>query len=131
MLKNCLTYPVLLFFYYTEWRWPSTDERYRKILEMFLDKKSSYYSIHQIGIYYLTLNLCMLGDFSCFYCCLLTVFKNNLKKRSAALGQIKKKCVSGNGFEIFRKAGFPQALEIMENLENHKKKFHAWKNHGI
>ena len=24
--------------------------------------------------------------------------------------------------------GFPQALEIMEN---HEKKFHAWKNHGI
>ena len=28
-------------------------------------------------------------------------------------------------------AGFPQALEIMENLEHHKQKFHAWKNHGI
>ena len=28
-------------------------------------------------------------------------------------------------------ARFPQALEIMENLENHEKKFHAWKNHGI
>ena len=28
-------------------------------------------------------------------------------------------------------SGFPQALEIMENLENHEKKFHAWKNHGI
>ena len=28
-------------------------------------------------------------------------------------------------------AGFPQALEIMENLENYQKKFHAWKNHGI
>ena len=28
-------------------------------------------------------------------------------------------------------AGFPQALEIMENLENHKKKFHAWKFHGM
>ena len=27
--------------------------------------------------------------------------------------------------------GIPQALEIMENLENHLKKFHAWKNHGI
>ena len=26
---------------------------------------------------------------------------------------------------------FPQALEIMENLENHEKKFHAWKNHEI
>ena len=25
-------------------------------------------------------------------------------------------------------SGFPRALE---NLENHKKKFHAWKNHGI
>ena len=24
-------------------------------------------------------------------------------------------------------AGFPQALEIMENLENYEKKFHAWK----
>ena len=28
-------------------------------------------------------------------------------------------------------SGFPQALEIMENMEKHKKKFHAWKNHGI
>ena len=28
-------------------------------------------------------------------------------------------------------SGFPQALEIMENLENHDKRFHAWKNHGI
>ena len=28
-------------------------------------------------------------------------------------------------------AGFPQALYIMENLENHSKKFHAWKNHEI
>ena len=27
--------------------------------------------------------------------------------------------------------GFPRALENLENLENHKKKFHAWKNHGI
>ena len=27
--------------------------------------------------------------------------------------------------------GFSQALEIMENLENHFKKFHAWKSHGI
>ena len=27
--------------------------------------------------------------------------------------------------------GFPQALEIMENLENHSEKFHAWKNDGI
>ena len=27
--------------------------------------------------------------------------------------------------------GFPQALEIMENLENQLKKFHAGKNHGI
>ena len=26
-------------------------------------------------------------------------------------------------------AGFPQALEIMENLENHQIKFHTWKNH--
>ena len=25
-------------------------------------------------------------------------------------------------------SGFPQALEIMEN---HTKKFHAWRNHGI
>ena len=28
-------------------------------------------------------------------------------------------------------AGFPQALEIMENLEDQEKKFHTWKNHGI
>ena len=28
-------------------------------------------------------------------------------------------------------SGFPQALEIMENLEKSLKKFHAWKNHGI
>ena len=27
--------------------------------------------------------------------------------------------------------GFPQSLEIMENLENHENKLHAWKNHGI
>ena len=27
--------------------------------------------------------------------------------------------------------GFPQALENLENLKNHQKKFHAWKNHGI
>ena len=27
--------------------------------------------------------------------------------------------------------GFPQALEIMENLKNHAKKFHARKKHGI
>ena len=27
--------------------------------------------------------------------------------------------------------GFPQVLEIMTNLENHKKKIQAWKNHGI
>ena len=27
--------------------------------------------------------------------------------------------------------GFPPALEIMENLENHEIKFHARKNHGI
>ena len=32
---------------------------------------------------------------------------------------------------VFVYTGFPQALEIMENLENHEKKFHAWKNHGI
>ncbi|XP_060553657.1 cysteine protease ATG4B-like [Ruditapes philippinarum] len=31
------------------WRWHGTDERYRKILDMFQDKKSSYYSIHQIA----------------------------------------------------------------------------------
>ena len=28
-------------------------------------------------------------------------------------------------------SGLPQALEIMENLENHPKKFHVWKNYGI
>ena len=28
-------------------------------------------------------------------------------------------------------SGFPQALEVMENLESHEKKFHAQKNHGI
>ena len=33
--------------------------------------------------------------------------------------------------ESFKKAGFPQVLEMMENLENHQKKCHAWKNHGI
>ena len=31
----------------------------------------------------------------------------------------------------FFSTGFPQALEIMENLENYPNKFHAWKNHGI
>ena len=30
--------------------------------------------------------------------------------------------------ESHKYTGFPQALE---NLENIKKKFHAWKNHGI
>ena len=36
--------------------------------------------------------------------------------------------------EIEHPSGFPQALEIMENLENlenYKRKFNAWKNHGI
>ena len=28
-------------------------------------------------------------------------------------------------------SGFPQALKIMKNLENYKKKLPAWKNHGI
>ena len=32
---------------------------------------------------------------------------------------------------IVYQSGFQQALEIMENLENHLNKFHAWKNHGI
>ena len=32
---------------------------------------------------------------------------------------------------IYKYTGFPQGLEIMENLENHQKKVHAWKNHGI
>ena len=27
--------------------------------------------------------------------------------------------------------GYSQAQEIMENLENHPKKFHVWKNHGL
>ncbi|KAL4219919.1 Cysteine protease atg4b [Mactra antiquata] len=31
------------------WRWHGKDEIYRKILKMFQDKKSSYYSIHQIA----------------------------------------------------------------------------------
>ena len=30
-----------------------------------------------------------------------------------------------------RTTGFPGAMEIVENLENHTKKFHAWKNHEI
>ena len=38
---------------------------------------------------------------------------------------------SVHNFRTFIITGFPQALEIMENLENHQKKFHAWKNHGI
>ena len=29
------------------------------------------------------------------------------------------------------KTGLSQALEILENLENHEKKFHALKKHGI
>ena len=33
--------------------------------------------------------------------------------------------------DVAHLTGFPQALEIMENLENHPKKFHAWINHGI
>ena len=35
------------------------------------------------------------------------------------------------GIVLTPMAGFLQALEIMENLENQHKKFHAWKNHGI
>lgn len=34
-----------------EWRWKKNeyDEKYRRVLEMFLDKKNAYYSIHQIA----------------------------------------------------------------------------------
>ncbi|VDI66024.1 cysteine protease ATG4 [Mytilus galloprovincialis] len=34
-----------------DWRWTRKkyDEKYRKVLEMFLDKKNAYYSIHQIA----------------------------------------------------------------------------------
>lgn len=39
----------VIVFFTTGWRWHSKDETYRKILDMFMDKKSSYYSIHQIG----------------------------------------------------------------------------------
>ena len=38
---------------------------------------------------------------------------------------------SGGRFNVISLPGFQQALEIMENLENSEKKFHAWKNHGI
>ena len=41
---------------------------------------------------------------------------------------VRQSHVMGCNFLI---TGFPQALEIMENLENQEKKFHAWKNHGI
>ena len=34
-------------------------------------------------------------------------------------------------FLIYHVSGFQHALEIMENLENQEKKFHAGKNHGI
>lgn len=32
-----------------DWRWTPDDKKYRHVLEMFQDKKSSYYSIHQIA----------------------------------------------------------------------------------
>ena len=35
------------------------------------------------------------------------------------------KSSAGRPFQIFL-TGFPQALEIVENPENHIKKFHAW-----
>ena len=38
---------------------------------------------------------------------------------------------NANNFLLGPVQGFPQAQEIIENLENHEKKFHAWKNHGI
>ena len=34
-------------------------------------------------------------------------------------------------FDTLSSPGFPQTLEIMENLENHQKKFNALKNQGI
>ena len=36
-----------------------------------------------------------------------------------------------SGFTNDDYTGIPQAVEIMENLEESRKKLHAWKNHGI
>ena len=45
--------------------------------------------------------------------------------------QVRRASGKLNRFISYLSSGFPNALEIMENLDNHKKKFHAWKNHGI
>ena len=39
--------------------------------------------------------------------------------------------VISNEIRRINKTGFPQALEIIENLKNPPQKFHAWRNHGI
>ena len=51
--------------------------------------------------------------------------KRELAKQASGGGEVLK------GDEVCIDTGFPQALEIMENLEKHEKKFHPWKNHGI
>ena len=74
------------------------------------------------------------------------VDKYSLSKASEAQNKEDKQQTQGNLEELLkckvsqplllhkivpRYTGFPQALEIMDNLENQEKKFHAWKNHGI
>ena len=46
-----MTSQFVFVFFLTDWRWQSQNKDYRKILDMFMDKKSSYFSIHQIGEY--------------------------------------------------------------------------------
>ena len=48
MVKN-IEYPIC----FPEWRWQSSkyDPKYEEILRLFQDRKSSCYSIHQIGNY--------------------------------------------------------------------------------
>lgn len=48
----------------TDWRWTEgcKDEKYWKIIQMFQDKKSSYYSIQQIGIHYYNIDRFSISD---------------------------------------------------------------------
>ena len=57
--------------------------------------------------------------------------KNMDRFCSVFFSKIEKCTLQHAGVCILPASGFPQALEIMENLENHERKFHAWKNHGI
>ena len=58
------------------------------------------------------------------------IFSLQLSSRTQFMKINSKKVITENQCEKHKKSSL-LALEIMENLENHTKKFHAWKNHGI